>query len=600
MKKVSFKKLSIQNFLSVGNEPVVINFERGINIITGSNLDKEGSKNGVGKSTICDAIYFCLFGETLRELKKDHITNRLTSGTCKVILSFDVDENGTTTPYVLMRSINPTTIQLLQVGLDNPDITKSTIPKTTEFVSKLINCTPDVFEQSILMSLNGTLPFMAQKKVEKRKFIEGILKLGIFSDMLLSVRQNYNEIKKEYDTEKVIIDETQTTLDHYVTQQENQNRTRIERVKNLQERIHANVEEIKELKTKITQIDVNNIQKLKTNLSLLEMKEKEYIEKRHNLQTEIATYSVDINNHQKQLSNLLSIGLACDKCNRLFSDADKSDIERKKHELTQNINEANTLLENVKKEQLTFKELSEKCKKASNILNSDLYKIALTKKENENIENRINQILSINKQTDRDIKNIESEQNDFNDLITNAQQKIESITSTISQLSKKLEVVDGVKFVVSEEGVKSFIVKKILKLLNSRLSLYLKKLDANCRCEFNEYFEELIIDDKGKECSYHNFSGGEKKRIDLAMLFTFQDLRRLQGDVAINISMYDELLDSSLDGRGVECVMGILKERADTHNEALYIITHNNHALNIPVDKTIQLIKYNGITKLSE
>ena len=77
MKKVFFKKLSIQNFLSVGNDPVVINFDRGINIITGTNQDKEGSKNGVGKSTICDAIYFCLFGETLRELKKEHINGSI-------------------------------------------------------------------------------------------------------------------------------------------------------------------------------------------------------------------------------------------------------------------------------------------------------------------------------------------------------------------------------------------------------------------------------------------------------------------------------------------------------------------------------------------
>ena len=62
-------------------------------------------------------------------------------------------------------------------------------------------------------------------------------------------------------------------------------------------------------------------------------------------------------------------------------------------------------------------------------------------------------------------------------------------------------------------------------------------MDANCICVFNEYFEEQIIDEKGKICSYFNFSGAERKNIDLACLFAFMDIRRLQGDVAFTSSM---------------------------------------------------------------
>ena len=51
---------------------------------------------------------------------------------------------------------------------------------------------------------------------------------------------------------------------------------------------------------------------------------------------------------------------------------------------------------------------------------------------------------------------------------------------------------DIIKFIVSEEGVKSYIVKKILQLFNAKLALYLKKMDSNCICIFNEYFEEEI------------------------------------------------------------------------------------------------------------
>lgn len=49
MKRINFTKLSIKNFLSIGNEPVEIKFKEGMNIITGVNKDEEDIKNGAGK-----------------------------------------------------------------------------------------------------------------------------------------------------------------------------------------------------------------------------------------------------------------------------------------------------------------------------------------------------------------------------------------------------------------------------------------------------------------------------------------------------------------------------------------------------------------------
>jgi len=84
MKQVNFKKISIANFLSIGKEPVSIEFETGTNIITGVNKDMMDRRNGVGKSTIADALYFAIFGTTMRELKKDLIINNYTNAMCSV------------------------------------------------------------------------------------------------------------------------------------------------------------------------------------------------------------------------------------------------------------------------------------------------------------------------------------------------------------------------------------------------------------------------------------------------------------------------------------------------------------------------------------
>ena len=87
MKKIFFNKLSIKNFLSVGDTPVVLKFRPGLHGITGINKDQMDRRNGVGKSTITDALHFALFGTTLRELKKEFIINNITSKTCEVTLS---------------------------------------------------------------------------------------------------------------------------------------------------------------------------------------------------------------------------------------------------------------------------------------------------------------------------------------------------------------------------------------------------------------------------------------------------------------------------------------------------------------------------------
>mgnify|MGYP003677898704 FL=1 len=119
---------------------------------------------------------------------------------------------------------------------------------------------------------------------------------------------------------------------------------------------------------------------------------------------------------------------------------------------------------------------------------------------------------------------------------------------------------------------------------------------------FEKYFEEEIVDEKGKRCSYHNFSGAERKNIDLACLFAFMDIRRLQGSVAYNFSIYDELLDSSLDERGVDLVLNILRERVEKYNECVMIISHRKESVKIGTHyknegSVIFLEKKNGITR---
>ena len=199
MKKIIFNKIKIKNFLSVGKNPIELNFKTGITLITGENKDT-GGKNGIGKSTISDAIYWSLFGNTIRDLKKDKIIHNKSKNDCEVILDFFIETETESKIYKIIRTLEPSKVSLF---CNDEDITPSTIPATDELIKSLIGGNEEVFQNSVIMSSNNTLPFMAQKKIDKRKSLIYFLKGGRKSIIIpVRLQTRYDGLEKQLLTER--------------------------------------------------------------------------------------------------------------------------------------------------------------------------------------------------------------------------------------------------------------------------------------------------------------------------------------------------------------------------------------------------------------
>ncbi len=165
MRYIHFKRLKASNFLSIGKKSVEVSFRPGLNIITGRNFDKADRANGVGKSTIADAMHFALYGSSIRDLKKENIVNdQAPDSLCEVELEFVCVQNDTQTNYKIVRTLNPTKCFLF---MNDQDITRSGVPQTTELITSIIKTSSEVFQNSVVMTINNTVPFMAQKKSRK-------------------------------------------------------------------------------------------------------------------------------------------------------------------------------------------------------------------------------------------------------------------------------------------------------------------------------------------------------------------------------------------------------------------------------------------------
>ena len=598
MQYVHFKSVKITNFLSVGKKPVTIDFRPGLNIITGKNYDKSDRANGVGKSTITDAVHFALYGSTIRDLKKENIVNNLfPSDVCEVELEFIIEESNTKTEYKIVRTLNPTKCYFF---INGEDKTRSGVPQTTEYIIDVINTSSEVFQNSIVMTINNTVPFMAQKKVEKRKFIEGILGLEVFSNMLLIARSEFNDTKRLLDMEVSKNEETERSLNDNIKQRDMFEDNRKKRKEVLLSRQINNQNELALLGEKLTTIkNVSDEGKDKIEKDILSLtaKRTELNKKCKELDRSITEATTHIKINTDRLKKLKKVDSKCPHCGKDLAEAANTQYEKDRTDCTVEIEKYNKVIEGANPEHKKIADLIEKIDDALPGYNSKLNEFNLRKKEVENYNSRINQLTVWQNQLKVDIEQLDAENNTFDIVIKEIEARVNDAKTKINDLQQKIEIIESAKFITSEEGVKSFIVKKILEVLNLRLAYYLKKLESNSMVKFNEFFEEAITNERGVECSYFNFSGAERKAIDLAMLFTFQDIRRAQANVWLNISMFDELLDSSLDEKGIELVLDILRERVEKYQEAIYVISHRKESMKYCTNgEIIFLEKKNGVT----
>ncbi len=598
MRLVNFKSLTIKNFLSVGETPVTINFQPGVNVITGTNYDKEDSKNGVGKSTIADALYFALFGTTIRELPKDLIVNSFTKKKCEVVLDFDVENGNGLSQYRIIRTIGPTKCHMTKNG---EDVTRSTMAKTNEYIQKLVLSNGKIFQNSVIMTINNTVPFMAQSKIDKRKFIESILSLEIFSEMLSKAREEHNTLKKDYEVLFAKVEGIEKGYNFNKEQLDTFEEQKKQKIESLAKRIDESKAKIEELKKSIKDLPDDVLEKLDIKIDQCNEELKEIQNQYKAAYQTLADIKSKISHIEGQLKDIEKVGAICTTCNRAYSDDDlkhkevnKKELNNKLKDLTKEFNAAQKKLDTVNtsqaKKEKELKDVQDKKNIVRDVINNNKNTETKISLINDSIQELLKEIEDIKKQTNESLENVVKE----------LEEKLKVGKQDLEKLDHDCNVLECVKFVVSEEGVKSYIVKKILAVLNGRMAYYLDKLHANCLCQFDEFFDEQITDEKGEHKSYFNFSGGERKRIDLACLFSFLDIRRMQGDVHFSTIFYDELLDSSLDDKGVELVLDILRERAQKHKESCYIITHRGTTITEKIDNTVLLEKRNNFTYLLE
>jgi DNA repair exonuclease SbcCD ATPase subunit len=261
MRRIIYKKLTGQNFLSIGNDEINIDFQSGFNLITGNNIDNPDRKNAVGKSSIAELFYYGLFGKTIREIKKEFIINNITKGKGKIELIFDVISDTDTQTYTIKRQVKPSTVTLLR---GEEDITKDSIANTDKFICDLIGSNPVICRSCDILSLSDNIPFMAKKPEEKRKFINDIFSLEVFGKMSNELKTLIRDNKGEMNISTARLEELNHTLETLNDQQADYLKKVQEREAILEQKRKDIQEKIDETSEKIAKTSIMDISTIQT------------------------------------------------------------------------------------------------------------------------------------------------------------------------------------------------------------------------------------------------------------------------------------------------------------------------------------------------
>ena len=226
---IKFKTLSIQNFLSYGASPTVIDLDPGgTTLIVGEDLDNTASgtgANGVGKTVWLNALVFALYGKPVSNISMDNLVNNINQTHLEVIVEFQKDDK----LYVVKRVrkekglgnyakvyARPIGVPLDMSVNTEQDVTPDSVKNINDYITTALGIPHELFVRIVAFSATHTpfldLPVRHATQANQSDIMEELFRLVRLSEKAallktamkdtkssLEIKQKHNEqLEKEH------------------------------------------------------------------------------------------------------------------------------------------------------------------------------------------------------------------------------------------------------------------------------------------------------------------------------------------------------------------------------------------------------------------
>jgi DNA repair exonuclease SbcCD ATPase subunit len=583
---IKIRTVTMKNFLSVGNTTQAVTLDdQGLTLILGENVDlgSGGSRNGVGKTTLIQAICYALYGQPLTSIKKDNLINKTNQKQMTVSLEFEVGNR----TYRVERGRKPTFLRFfvndgLVTSEDNNEAHGESKITQTE-IEKTIGMSHMLFRHIVALH-SKTVPFLDLNAKDQREVIEELLGIGQLSSKAEQLKELVKQIRDEMRSEelriKILIDNNekiQKTINELNFKSRLWDKEHVGKLQKLQKAIDQ-----------LTEIDIET-----------EINNQRVLAEWNRISQEVMRFERDAGRVEKAYNNLDSTirnvdgQLAtvedhkCHTCGQEVHDEKHEEILRelqgRKEQLVQ---ERSTV------EQELYSAATE-LEKAINELSALGERPQLSY---DTMEQALNHRHTLDK-LESDLKRESAVDSPYIDQIANLstsglQEISHEYLLELSRLQQHQEFL--VKLLTDKN---SFIRKKIidqnLSYLNVRLNSYLDKIQLPHEVAFQSDLS-VEITQLGKEYDFAQLSNGEANRLVLALAWSFRDVWETMNK-PLNLLMIDELVDSGMDPSGMDLALEILKKMSRERGKNIFLISHNDSLVS-RVPRILLVQKENNFT----
>jgi DNA repair exonuclease SbcCD ATPase subunit len=586
--KIIFERVRIKNFLSFGNNETIFDYQNGINVVTGI-VDGSTKRNGVGKSSLLvDSLSFALYGRPLRgdaHINKEKLINDVNGRDCSVSVDFKIDN----IEYTVTRSIKPNG---LTITCDGQEIKLDSMKNTQEWLINRLGISHTCFSNILVLNVNSSQPFLSMDAALKREVIEDVLSLNIYgrmSEAAKSIHLSSKGDKSVVETElRSYLKQLQVADESLKSLKEKQDHFEEEKRKHCED-IET---DIKSLEEKRDQIVVDNtdysisLTRAKDCINVIDSKVMVLVKKEAECKKDIK----DASDVLKKLENEVH----CPTCRTTLAD---SPITQKF------LQDCRDIIVNNNK---TLEDIALKRDQGKKAKDAKLLEVVSIEEKIKHITSLKNKKDIINSQINSKKAELIKEQSrslDLGSVISEEkyQEYKNAVIKTEAKMSDSVNTFEYSKLIrnmLGEDGVRKFVLSKIMPFFNTKINNYLKILGSDYSLIFDNNLVEKVITRNRETREYSNFSSGEKKRIDLSILLALMDIAKVQNSVDTNILVLDEVLDTSMDSEGVESFLTFLKNgfRQMYSDKCIYIITHRSDISADNFDRLIKLRKTKNFT----
>lgn len=552
---LNIEKVRYKNFLSSGNNfiEVILDKEK-LTLITGD--------NGCGKTSIIDAILFAFYGKTTKKITQTQIINSVNLKNCVVEVEFSIGS----VHYLVRRALKPNKFEIYRDGTHLDDIGSNVKEEQKYLEEQILRMNYKTFTQIVLLSSANFIPFFSLEASARREITEDLLDISIFSKMKIVHKRNVdaatkelNEIDKDVRSLEERINTLEKTRDQMSQEIDSSIEEKEERLFDLQKTLEPLQKECDEMSEKHQALS-NEIENETRSV------QNQLNDARVGIQG-IESLMKDLGNKHKFFANHSS----CPTCKQDIDDEMKrSEMDLMKRDAKK----WNSKLVEHKKKEKSLEQLLIEGELPRKKTESVLLANELRRKQSNltSLQTSISHFL----RDIRDLKKKQENQHNTHFVV----QEIENLKKDLTQkkehdrvlLKSRMRHYVAISDMLKDTGIRSFIVKDYLPVINRLMAHFLDKFDFFVLFQLDENFNETIKQRHYTEFSYSSFSEGQKSRLNLSMLFTFRELIKLKNAARVNLLFLDEIFQSSLDEEGKSMLLDLLRNLSDDEN--VFIISH--------------------------